>query len=91
MTADPLNADDQASAALKARLGELAGIAAGVLKDVAKAVRARGQSYARPSGQIVDEAQRYLVERVKARPVTAMVAGVGAGVLLGLLFSSRGK
>jgi ElaB/YqjD/DUF883 family membrane-anchored ribosome-binding protein len=91
MTADPMNADDQASAALKARLADVAGIASSLLKDLAKAVRARGRAYAGPAGQSVDEAQRFLVERVKARPVTAMFAGLGAGLLLGLLLSSRGK
>jgi ElaB/YqjD/DUF883 family membrane-anchored ribosome-binding protein len=91
MTADPVNADDEASAALKARLTEVAGIASGLLKDLAKAVRARSRSYATPAGQTVEEAQRFLVERVKARPVTAMFAGLGAGLLIGLLLSSRGK
>ena len=39
----------------------------------------------------VDDAQRYVVERVKERPVTAALAGLGLGFLLGVLLSSRGK
>ncbi len=43
------------------------------------------------AARALDEAQRFVVERVKARPVTALMAGLGAGVLVGLLLSSRGK
>jgi ElaB/YqjD/DUF883 family membrane-anchored ribosome-binding protein len=39
----------------------------------------------------VDEAQRYVVERVKERPVTATLAGIGVGLLLGLLLANRSQ
>jgi len=43
------------------------------------------------AGQQVDEAQRYLTERVKERPMTAVLAGVGIGLVLGLLLSNRSQ
>ena len=44
-----------------------------------------------PAKAMADEVQSYLVERVKERPVTAAFAGVGVGLLIGLLLASRGK
>jgi ElaB/YqjD/DUF883 family membrane-anchored ribosome-binding protein len=41
------------------------------------------------AGQQIDEAQKYVLERVKERPVTATLAGLGVGLLLGLLLSNR--
>ncbi len=35
--------------------------------------------------------QRYVVERVKERPVTATLAGLGVGLLLGLLLANRSQ
>jgi ElaB/YqjD/DUF883 family membrane-anchored ribosome-binding protein len=35
-----------------------------------------------------DEAQKYVVERVKEKPLTATLAGLGVGLLLGLLLAS---
>jgi len=39
----------------------------------------------------VEEAQRYVMERVKERPMTATLAGLGVGVLIGLLLSNRSR
>ena len=51
-------------------------------------VRTQGRAYADSAGQRVDEAQRYVVERVRERPVAATMAGLGVGVLLGILLAS---
>ena len=53
-------------------------------------LRAQSRAYAYTAGQQLDEAQRYVVEKVKERPVTATLAGIGVGVLIGLLLASRG-
>jgi ElaB/YqjD/DUF883 family membrane-anchored ribosome-binding protein len=89
---------DQAQRALKdslavaeRRLLDAAKTAEKVIKDSVEAIRAQTQAYAGPAGQTVDEAQRYVVERVKERPVTATLAGLGIGFLLGLLLSSRAR
>ena len=73
------------------RLSEAAKTAERVIKDGVDAIKAQTQVYSGPAGQTVDEAQRYIVERVKERPVTATLAGLGVGFLLGLLLSSRGR
>ena len=38
-----------------------------------------------------EDAQSYVLERVKDRPLTAALAGLGAGVLIGLLLANRPK
>jgi ElaB/YqjD/DUF883 family membrane-anchored ribosome-binding protein len=73
-------------AAAERRLSEAAKTAERVIKDSIETIKAQTQAY---SGPTVDEAQRYVVERVKERPVTATLAGLGVGFLLGLLLSSR--
>jgi ElaB/YqjD/DUF883 family membrane-anchored ribosome-binding protein len=78
-------------AAAERRLSEAAKTAERVIKDGIEAIRAQTEAYSGPAGQTVDEAQRYIVERVKERPVTATLAGLGVGFLLGLLLSSRGR
>jgi ElaB/YqjD/DUF883 family membrane-anchored ribosome-binding protein len=73
------------------RLSELAKTAERVVKDGIETIKAQTQAYSGPASQTVDEAQRYVVERVKERPVTATLAGLGVGFLLGLMLSSRGR
>ena len=58
------------------------------LHDGLETVRTQGRAYADSAGQRVDEAQRYVVERVRERPVAATMAGLGVGVLLGILLAS---
>jgi len=61
------------------------------LRDGIEKLRAQGKPLADNAGQQVDEAQRYLTERVKERPMTAVLAGVGIGLVLGLLLSNRSQ
>lgn len=58
------------------------------LHDSLETVRTQGRAYADSAGQHLDEAQRYVVERVRERPVAATLAGLGVGVLLGILLTS---
>lgn len=81
---DSLNAAER-------RLSEAAKAAERVIRDGIETIKAQTQAYSGPAGQTVDEAQRYVIERVKERPVTAALAGLGVGFLLGLLLSSRGR
>jgi ElaB/YqjD/DUF883 family membrane-anchored ribosome-binding protein len=81
-----------AMAQAERRLGDAAKTAERVLKEGVDALRAHTRSYTDNAGQHVDEAQRYVLERVKERPLTATLAGLGVGLLLGLLLStSRNK
>ncbi len=62
------------------------------LREGVETLRAHTKTYTDTAGQQAEEAQRYVLERVKERPVTATLTGLGVGVLLGLLLSSnRGR
>ncbi len=61
------------------------------LKEGVDSLRTHGKAYADTASQQADEAQRYVMERVQERPLTATLAGLGVGVLLGLLLARRGK
>ena len=87
---DPSTADEAAN---QARRMVQEGFAAAerALKEAVQTIRSQTEVYSGPASQTLDEAQRYLIERVKERPVTAAFAGLGVGLLVGLLLSSRGK
>lgn len=51
-------------------------------------LRAQSRAYADTAGQQLDQAQSYVTERVKERPLAATGAALGVGVLIGLLLSS---
>jgi ElaB/YqjD/DUF883 family membrane-anchored ribosome-binding protein len=78
-------------AAAEKRISETAKVAERMLRDTFEAMRTRARDYTGPASDSIDEAQRFVVDRVKARPVTAAVAGVGVGLLLGLILASREK
>ncbi|MDP3852826.1 hypothetical protein [Phenylobacterium sp.] len=59
-----------------------------VVAEGLEQVRAQSRTYADNAGQQIDEAQRYVVERVKERPLVAAGAALGAGLLIGLLLAS---
>ena len=73
------------------RIAEMARRAERVFNEVMQNLRSQSRVYAGTANEQFDQAQKYVVERVKARPVTATLAGVGLGLLLGLLLSSREK
>ena len=62
-----------------------------VFKDGVETLRSQTRAYTDNAGQHVDEAQRYVMDRVKERPLTATLTGLGVGLLLGLLLSNRSK
>lgn len=57
------------------------------VQDSLEQLRAQSRTYADTAGQQIDEAQRYVVERVRERPLAATGAAVGIGVLIGLLLA----
>jgi ElaB/YqjD/DUF883 family membrane-anchored ribosome-binding protein len=59
-----------------------------VVSEGLEQVRAQSRTYADNAGQHIDEAQRYVVERVKEKPLVAASAALGVGVLIGLLLAS---
>jgi ElaB/YqjD/DUF883 family membrane-anchored ribosome-binding protein len=71
---------------------EAAEAAKRVEKSVAEGLetlRAQSRTYTDTAGQQLDDAQRYVAERVRERPLTATLAGLGVGVLLGLLLAGN--
>lgn len=58
------------------------------LHDGLDTVRAQSRAYIDNGVQRADDAQRYVVDRVRERPVAATLAGLGVGVLLGMLLAS---
>ena len=58
-----------------------------VFQDGLELFRAQTKTYASTAGEQIDVAQKYVVERVQERPMTATVAALGAGVLIGLLLA----
>lgn len=71
----------------KAYVADAARRAERIVQDGLETLRAQSRVYVDAAGQQFDTAQRYVVERVKERPVTATMAGVGVGLLLGLLIA----
>jgi len=87
--ADAADDLEHRAANAKAVLGDAARRAERALHDGVETVRARSRVYVDAAGHQLDTAQKYVVERVKERPVTAMAAGLGVGLLLGMLLSGR--
>jgi ElaB/YqjD/DUF883 family membrane-anchored ribosome-binding protein len=59
------------------------------LRDGVVNIRDQASPYREEAEQRFDDAQKFFVERVKERPLTATLAGLGVGLLLGLLLASR--
>ncbi|WP_245863788.1 hypothetical protein [Caulobacter mirabilis] len=79
----------EAADAARERLTEAAHRTEAAVREGLETLRAQSRAYADTAGEQFDQAQRYVVERVKERPVTATLAGVGVGLLIGLLLASR--
>lgn len=80
---------DEAVATGERLIGEAARKAERAIRDSLETLRGQTRAYTDSAGQHMDEAQRYVVERVKERPVTATLTGLGVGLLVGLLLASR--
>jgi ElaB/YqjD/DUF883 family membrane-anchored ribosome-binding protein len=79
----------EAAAAAKANLADAAKRIEASLTQGLETLRAQTRTYTDTAGQSVDEASRYVSERVRERPITATLAGLGVGVLLGLLLAGN--
>jgi ElaB/YqjD/DUF883 family membrane-anchored ribosome-binding protein len=58
------------------------------VQDGLEQLRAQSRAYADTAGQQLDEAGRYVSDRVKERPLASTGAALGVGVLIGLLLST---
>ncbi|MES2723519.1 MAG: hypothetical protein V4656_10240 [Pseudomonadota bacterium] len=59
-----------------------------VVAEGMEQVRAQSRTYADNAGEHIDEAQRYVVERVREKPLMAAGTALGVGLLVGLLLAS---
>lgn len=57
------------------------------VQDGVEQLRAQSRAYADTATQQLDEAQRYVVEHVRERPLAATGVAVGVGLLIGLLLA----
>jgi ElaB/YqjD/DUF883 family membrane-anchored ribosome-binding protein len=91
---------DDAAEAGHQRLNEAIDLAERNIREAAKRVekavregveslRTQAEPYRENATQQFDEAQKFVVERIKERPVMATLAGLGVGLLLGLLMARR--
>jgi len=69
------------------RLTALADRTEKTVQEGLETLRARTRVYADTAGESIDEAQKYLTDRVLERPLTATFAALGVGVLIGALLS----
>jgi ElaB/YqjD/DUF883 family membrane-anchored ribosome-binding protein len=81
----------EAVSAAERTLSEAAKTAEKVFREGVESLRSQTRVYTDSAGAQVEEAQRYVMERVRERPMTATLAGLGVGVLIGLLLSNRDR
>ncbi len=62
-----------------------------LLAEGAEVVRSQTKIYADTAGEQLGEVQKYTLGSIKSRPLTATLAGLGVGFLLGVALSGRGK
>jgi len=62
-----------------------------VLREGVEQLKAQTATYRENAGQQFDEAQKYVLEKVKERPVTATLAGLCVGMMLGMMLANRSK
>jgi ElaB/YqjD/DUF883 family membrane-anchored ribosome-binding protein len=60
-----------------------------VVREGVETLRTQAEPYRENATQQIDDAQKYVVERIKERPVVATLAGLGVGLLVGLLMANR--
>jgi ElaB/YqjD/DUF883 family membrane-anchored ribosome-binding protein len=58
-----------------------------VVNESVETIRAQTRAYADTAGQQLDDAQRYVAERVKERPLASAGVALGLGVVIGLLLA----
>jgi len=61
------------------------------VQDGLEQLRAQSRAYADSAGQQIEQAQQYVTERVRERPLAATGAALGIGVLIGLLLAAGRK
>jgi ElaB/YqjD/DUF883 family membrane-anchored ribosome-binding protein len=80
---------DKAILEAEKRLTVLVERAEKAVQEGLEALRAQTRVVADNTGQHIDEAQRYLTDKVVERPLASTFAALGVGIFLGLLLGGR--
>ena len=80
-----------AAAEAERSIQELAKRAEKALHEGIETIRSQSRGYADTAAERLDTTQRYVVDRVHERPLTATLAALGVGVLVGFLLSGRSR
>lgn len=83
--AEPAAVADAAVHEAEKRFKDLADRVEKLVKDGLDALRAQSRTYADTAGEKLETAQKYVVEHVQERPLTATFTALGVGVLIGLM------
>ena len=59
-----------------------------VVAEGIEQIRAQSRTYTDTAGERLDDAQRYVTERVREKPLMAAGTALGVGLLIGLLLSA---
>jgi ElaB/YqjD/DUF883 family membrane-anchored ribosome-binding protein len=59
------------------------------IKEGLAELKERSRDYADVAGEHFETAQQYVTDRVQERPITATLAALGVGVLVGYLLAGR--
>jgi ElaB/YqjD/DUF883 family membrane-anchored ribosome-binding protein len=78
---------DKALKDAEKHLNELTERAQKTIQEGIETLRAQTKVYADQAGDQLDVAQKYVTERVQERPLTATIAALGIGVLIGVLLA----
>jgi ElaB/YqjD/DUF883 family membrane-anchored ribosome-binding protein len=91
MTDNGQRALNEALAAAEKMITDAAKALEKALREGAETLRAQSRVYAQNAGEQFDEAQRVVVDKIRERPLTAALTGLGVGLLLGMLLSPRSR
>jgi ElaB/YqjD/DUF883 family membrane-anchored ribosome-binding protein len=80
---------DKAILEAEKRLTVLVERAEKAVQEGLETLRAQTRVYADNAGQQIDEAQRYLTDKVVERPLAATFTALGVGIFIGLLLGGR--
>jgi len=86
-TASAVDSATQLASQAERRFADAAKRFEKVVSEGIDQIRAQSRTYADATVEHLDEAQRYVVDRVRERPLVAAGAALGVGVLIGLLIA----
>ena len=86
---ETLNGAEHVAAGTEAVLSDFAHKLEKALHDGLQVLRTQAKPMAATAEEGIETAQKFVVEQVRAKPLTSTVAALGVGVLVGLLLSGR--